>query len=103
VSLTIYESGSLVTSAAAFVNQAGVPADPGTITLRYKKDAAATTVVTFPASPIVKDSAGNYHADLDTSGFTGPGLQQWFAEWKGTGAVTAIGPDAWLVKPPLLP
>ncbi len=102
MSLTIYESGSLVTTSAAFVNEAGAATDPSTIVLKYKKDAGATTVITAPSSPIVRDSEGNYHADLDTSGFTGPGLQQWFAEWDGTGAVQALAPDAWLVKPPLL-
>jgi hypothetical protein len=103
VSLTIYESGSLVTTSAAFVNNAGAPADPSTITLKYRKDAGTVTTVVYPDARIIKDGQGAYHSDLDTSGFAGPGLQQWFAEWKGTGAVTAIGPDAWLVKPPLLP
>jgi hypothetical protein len=102
MSLTVYESGALVTTSAAFVNEAGAAADPSTITLKYKLDGAATTTVTYPTSPIVKDSVGNYHADLATAGFTGPGYQAWFIEWTGAGAVTAIQNDAWLVQPPLL-
>ena len=102
MSMTIYESGSLVTTSAAYVNEAGAPADPTVVTLKYKKDAGSVTTAIYPASPVVKDSTGNYHADLDSSGFAGPGLQQWFVEWVGTGAVTGIEFDAWKVRPPLL-
>lgn len=100
--LTIYESGSLVTTSAAFVNEAGSAADPTTVTLKYKLDAASTITVVYPSSPIVKDATGNYHADLPTAGFTGPGVQHWFVEWTGTGAVTAIQNDGWLVQAALL-
>jgi hypothetical protein len=102
MSMTIYESGSLVTTSAAYVNEAGAPTDPTVVTLKYKKDAGATTTVTYPSGSVIKDSTGAYHADLDTTGFTGPGLQQWFVEWTGTGAVTAIEFDAWKVRPALL-
>lgn len=102
ITMVIYQSGALVTTSAVFTDKTGAAADPTTVTLKYKKDAAATTTVVHPAGPVVKDSTGHYHADLDTSGWTGPGLQQWFIEWVGTGAVTGLQFDAWKVEPPLL-
>lgn len=99
-----YTSGTLVrTIAANFTDINGVVKDPTTTTLKYRKGLGAVTTAIFPAAPIVKDSAGNFHADLDTSGFTGPDLELWEVEWIGTGDVVAIGTDEWQVEPRLLP
>lgn len=100
--MTIYMSGSLVRTSASFTDVAGVAADPTTVTLKYKKDAGATTTVVYPSAPIIKDSTGHYHADLDTTGWAGPGNQLWETEWIGTGAVIAIGDDPWYVEPPAI-
>jgi hypothetical protein len=97
-----YISGSLVRTNASFANLAGGATDPSVVVLKYKKDAGATTVVTYPAAPIVRDSAGTYHADLDTTGWGGPGLQHWEIQWSGTGVITAIGDDWFDVEPPSL-
>ena len=98
----VYMSGSLVDTIPAFVNEAGAPADPTVVTLKYRKGAGATTTVTYPATPIVRDGAGAYHAALDTTGWAGPGLQRWTVQWQGTGAVVAIGADYWDVDAPAL-
>jgi hypothetical protein len=102
MALNVYISGTLVRSVAAFVNTAGAAADPDVITLKYRKDAGSTTTVTYPSAPIVKDATGGYHADLDSTGFAGPGYQLWQAQWQGTGAVVAIGDDAWNIEAPAL-
>lgn len=99
---TTYTSGALVRTTATFTGVSGSVADPDTITLKYKKGSAATTTVTYPSAPVIKNSTGIYHADLDTSGWTGPGNQVWIVEWIGTGAVQAIASDSWLVQPPAL-
>ncbi len=97
--LNRYMSGALVRSSAQFVNLAGSPADPSTITLKYRAGAGATVTIVSPSAPIVRDGLGAYHADLDTTGFAGPGLQLWTTEWIGTGAVQAPGADYWEVEP----
>jgi hypothetical protein len=101
--MNVYVSGTFVrTRARNFTTIDGVVTDPDTVTLKYRHGAGATTTVVYPSAPIVKDATGNYHADLDTSGFAGPGQELWQAQWTGTGAVAAIGNDAWKVKAPTL-
>lgn len=94
-----YMSGSLVRSSAAFTNLAGSPADPTTITLKYRAGAGSITTVVYPSAPIIRDGTGAYHADLDTTGWNGPGDQLWTTEWIGTGNVQAPGADYWEVEP----
>ena len=95
-------SGTLVRSSAAFADITGAAADPGTITFKYKSGAGSTTTVTYPSSPIVKDSTGHYHADLDTTGWAGPDDLLYATEWTGTGTVQAIAADYWQVVPAAL-
>lgn len=77
----IYTDGDLVTVSATFLNSLGVPADPATVKLDYRKpfDLIKTTV-TYPSAPIVKDSVGNYHANLDTTGQSG-NTEAWVYQW----------------------
>lgn len=100
--MNTYTSGSLVTSAASFTNNAGQPTDPDTVTLKYKLGNGATQTVVYPASPIVKNSVGNYQANFDTTGWTGPGMRLDIQQWQGTGAVVAIADDAYQVEPSTL-
>lgn len=97
--MNTYISGTTVrTKAQNFSTVDGTVTDPTTVVLKYRRGSQATVTVTYPSSPITKDSVGNYHADLDTSGFSGPGLEFWTAQWTGTGAVAAIGVDNWRVE-----
>lgn len=100
--MNTYVSGSLVRTSAAFTDVNGGAADPTTVVLKYKQGNGATQTVTYPASPIVKDSTGNYHADLDTTGWAGPANRLDIQQWQGTGAVVAIGSDSYEVEPPSL-
>ena len=100
--MNLYVSGTLVTSIANFVNAAGAPTDPSTITFKYRIGAGATTTVLYPSAPIIRDSQGNYHANLDTTGWAGPDLLLYTVQWTGTGNVVAIQPDYWQVEPPAL-
>jgi hypothetical protein len=96
-----YLSGSLVRTTVTFANSAGTAADPSTVTLKYRPGplGTAVTTVVYPSSPIVKDSTGVYHADLDTTGWLGSGTATWTIEWIGTGTVQAIGTDTWTINP----
>lgn len=100
--MNAYMSGTLVRTTATFTNIAGAAADPTTITLKYQTGAGAVTTAVYPAAPVVKDSTGVYHADLDTTGWAGAGPVTQVAEWIGTGAVQAIAADSWQVIPPAL-
>lgn len=63
------------------MNAAGVATDPTTVILKYRKPFDTTiTTVTYPSAPIIKDSVGNYHADLDTTGQSG-NSEAWVYEW----------------------
>jgi hypothetical protein len=90
------------TKAQNFTSLDGGVADPTTVVLKYRRGSGSTTTVTYPSAPIVKDSAGNYHADLDTTGFSGPGRELWEVQWTGTGTVAVIGSDSWMVEAPIL-
>lgn len=90
-----YDVGSLVRTSAAFTNASGTAADPTTIVLRFANLVATPTVWTYLGTgSIVKDSTGNYHADLDTTALPG----EWRYRWIGTGAVQAAGDGAFQVR-----
>jgi hypothetical protein len=95
-------SGTLVTSTAQFTNAAGVLTDPTVITFKYRAGAGATQTAVYPSSPVVRTAAGVYYANIDTTGWAGPGNLLYTTEWVGTGTVQAIQSDYWLVEPPSL-
>jgi hypothetical protein len=81
-------AGKAASPVGGFRNSDGVLVNPDTVVLKYKPGAsAALVVVTFPASPIVQDGDGLFHADLDTTGFL---TTTWTYTWTGTGAGQAI-------------
>jgi hypothetical protein len=95
MTLPVYMSGSLVREIAEFVNSSGVATNPSSVTLKYKAGAGSVIVISGPEN----DSAGVFHWDIDTTGWTGPGNLLYTCEWIGTGAVQAIGSDYWEVSP----
>jgi hypothetical protein len=74
-----YALGTIVTVYGDF-DVASVPTDPGSTTLTVQDPAGGETTYTYPASPIVRDSAGRFHADLvpDAAGI-------WKYRWAGVG------------------
>jgi hypothetical protein len=97
-----YLAGNLVRVTAAFANAAGAAADPTTVTLEYRPGlGAALTTVVYPTAPIIKDSVGNYHADLDTTG-SNPGVTVWDYGWFGTGTVQAVSTGAFTTTQPII-
>src|SRR5262245_46773651 len=72
--------GQQVTTRMAFLDAAGVPADPGAVTLKIRRENGFETTSVYGTDPlVVRDSAGNYHYDvvLDQHG-------TWFIRWEGT-------------------
>jgi hypothetical protein len=94
-------TGTVSSPSGGFVNEAGDLADPTAITLSYRPGTGqAVITVTYPSSPIVRDAAGLYHADLDTTGAVISST--WTYEWAGTGAVQACAANAFIVDVPFL-
>jgi hypothetical protein len=100
--MNTYTAGSHVTVSAAFADRTGAAADPTTITLEYRPGlGAALTTVTYPAAPIIRDSAGAYHADLDTTS-SSPGVTVWDYGWFGTGTVQAVATGSFTTTQPII-
>ena len=88
-----YTVGDIAVVAVIFYDSSGVPADPTTVTLRVSRQ--SNTVIQYIYLidlELVKDSVGNYHANLN---LTTAGL--WCFRWIGTGAVqTAVQEYFWV-------
>ena len=84
------------TPGTGFRDQNGSLADPTTITLSYREGTSGALVTAvYPAAPVIRDGAGLYHADLDT---TGSPEEPWEYAWQGTGAVQASASGFFLVR-----
>ena len=85
-SYNTYDVGDVVRVSAAFTNASDVAADPTTVKLYYRdpSDGTITELEYGQDAEIVKESTGNYYADLepDAAGV-------WFYKWEGSGSVTA--------------
>lgn len=89
-------AGSLADPVGGFRDADGVLADPTAVTLKYRPGAQASVItVVYPATPVVRDEAGLYHADLDT---TAAATDTWTYEWIGTGDVQAIAEGTFQVQ-----
>jgi hypothetical protein len=95
------ELGQAVRLSAAFLNASGAAADPSTVTVRYgvaivtpPPDPTATSLVFGVDAAVIKDSTGNYHADIVPAT---PGNYTYL--WVGTGTVAAVSRGTFRVKP----
>jgi hypothetical protein len=86
----VYDVGDLVTVSAPFADSVGVGVDPTTVICQYlKPGGTANITLTYGVdATVIRDSAGNYHVDIDadTSG-------SWYYGWhsRGTGQAAAEG------------
>lgn len=83
-----YDVGSLVRVKVAFTDSSGNAQDPTAVYLKTKSGKTATTVqATTATNPaIVKDSTGNYHYDIDTTGEPGRWTYRWWSTGTGQAA-----------------
>jgi hypothetical protein len=91
-----------------FKNFAGVPTDPGTVTVRVTSVAdAVTTDYTLAAAQVVKDTSewlnGDFYYDLVTAGLSNAKLGQWVYAWIGTGAAAAADKNTFLLVSEITP
>jgi hypothetical protein len=118
-----YTAGDLVRTATWYVNpttgtltdgyrdQTGVPADPGTVVLKYRTPDGATHTLSGPPSalpaglvrsPITQGvSVGLFQANLDTTALPG----QWSGQWQAPQGdpVQSIQPWSFVVDPAPVP
>lgn len=91
MTVNAYYLNTLVRVKASFTDAStGLAADPTTVTLTVTDPKG--TVSTPPA---VKDSTGNYHADLTPTVWG-----DWSYAFAGSGAVVASGQHRFFIEPP---
>ena len=94
-----YVQGDLVRVSASFEDENGAASDPSGVKLDYKIGRAAKVTLTHGTdAELVKDSTGNYHADIDTSDSSGILYYRWYAT--GTGQTSE---QAWCAILPSRP
>lgn len=78
-----YDLGELVRVSCPFTDAIlGGAIDPDVVKLSVRTPAPATTTYTYGVGPvIVKDSVGNYHADIDANA-----AGTWYYRWWSTGS-----------------
>lgn len=82
----MYDIGDLAKVSAAFTNAAGAAIDPTVVKLTVKKpDGTLTTYTYGVGDTIVKDSTGNYHANIDLT-LAGTWRYRWFSTGTGQAA-----------------
>lgn len=101
MTLNPYFQGDLVnvtTGSTGFVDANGDAVDPTGLTLTVGRRGAtgAETYTYGVGDVIVKDSVGNYEADIDTTLFV---PDAWWYRWEGTGAAQAVNEGTFLVLP----
>lgn len=89
MALNNYYTGNIIRVSAAFT-VSGVATDPTTVTLSVKDP---TGTVNTPAP--VKDSTGNYHADIAVGTIVG----SWYYRFSGTGACVAAAETEFVILP----
>lgn len=91
-----YDLGDVVRVSVAFSTVAtGVALDPTAVYLSVKDPDGNITLYQYGVdSEIVKDSTGNYHADIDVDTYG-----QWYYRWYSTGAGKAADEGSFYVDP----
>lgn len=90
-----YDIGDLARMSAAFTLVSnGTAANPTAVTCKVRKpDGSTVTLVYGTDAALIKDSTGNYHADIATDQFG-----RWYYRFEGTGAVIAAGDNEFDVR-----
>lgn len=90
-----YHLGDSVRAAGAFTNSAGTAVDPTVVKLSFRDPSGnETTYIYGTDAQLVRDSAGNYHVDInaDEAGI-------WYYRWWSTGTGQAAEAVKFIVHP----
>jgi hypothetical protein len=84
-----YLAGNKVRLSVAFTDANGAAIDPTSVSLKYQAPGQAAVTQAYNPGNILRDSAGNYHYDLDTTGLSGAVYYEWTST--GTGQAATAG------------
>lgn len=93
----VYLAGNKVRVSVAFTDANGAAIDPTTVSLEYSVLPAVATVVGYNPGTVIRDSAGNYHFDIDTTALLGVVTYEWIST--GVGQAAASGQFAVTADP----
>lgn len=84
-----YDKGDKVRVSGVFTNAAGSAVDPDVVRFKYRAPGASTVTLVYGTdAALVKDSTGNYHADVDCAA---SGVLRYRWESTGSGQAAAEG------------
>jgi hypothetical protein len=90
-----FDLGDEVRLSAEFKTSAGVATDPGGVTLKFRYPGGpVTTYVYGTDNELVRDSSGNYHADIFMAA-----VGRWHYRFEGTGTSRAAAEHEFVVSP----
>lgn len=90
-----YDYGDLVRASGAWTNSAGTAIDPTVVKFSYRDPSGNETVLTYLSdAALVRDSAGNYHVDIDADE-----AGVWYYRWWSTGTGQAAEAIKFVVHP----
>lgn len=94
MTISVYDKGDVARVSGAFA-VSGAATDPTAVSLKFTKPSGdQTTYVYGTDAQLLKDSTGNYHADL-----TLDEVGDWHYQWVGTGAVATVERGQFVVQP----
>lgn len=94
MSVNTYQLGDLVRCSGPFTNAAGTAIDPTAVLFEVKDPAGTLTTYTYGTdAELVRDSAGNYHVDVDANL---PGT--WYYRFYSTGTGQAADEASFIVE-----
>ncbi len=89
-----YQVGDLVRISAIFTNAAGTAVDPTAVLAKYKDPGGVTTTLTYGVDvALVRDSAGNYHVDINAAS-----AGRWRYRFYSTGTGQAANEENFIVE-----
>lgn len=90
-----YDVGAPVRVSVTFYNILNQPTDPTNVTFRYRPPGQNPVVVSTPDIRIVRDGVGQYHFDIDTTGWTAGSVPY---RWEGSGLLIAAVDNAFTLN-----
>lgn len=89
MTINLYQVGDLVRISGAFTDTSDAPQDPSALSLFVTAPNGITTEYVYGTDvEVVKDSTGNYHADIDAD-LAGDWRYRWVSS--GTGQASQFG------------
>ncbi len=88
VTVNSYDKGDLVRCTGAFTTTAGAAMDPAAVFFKFRDPNGVVVTYTYGVDgSLVKDSTGNYHADIDAA-IAGEWIYKFYSTGNGQAAET---------------